>query len=144
MALTDAQTISVYECLGVTYGPRGGTEEDNAVIHNTFGVSLSLNEMDTLRDKLDAFLAGLSAAAQTRIEQYITSWDAIKECVGEVENGTIGDTSGLTMSMDKKRDRIRELMISIVPVVGLAKSIEMRRGKLTTADSRPITIGIMR
>lgn len=138
MALTDAQKLSVYECLGVTHGAGGGTNENSATIHNGFGVTLTLSEMDRLRDQLDAHLAGITSAVETKIAALVVAWDAVRLCTGKMEAGTIGDISGMSDSFEDKRANIRGLMQVYVPVMHMVESIRRRQGE------RPLTIGVMR
>lgn len=138
MALTDAQKLSVYECLGVTFGAGGGTQADSATIHNGFGVTLTLSQMDTLRDQLDAHLAGVTTAVETKIAALVVAWDAIRLCTGKMESGAIGDLSGMSDSFEDKRAHFRSLMQVYVPVMHMVEAMRRRTGE------RPLTIGIIR
>lgn len=138
MALDAAQKLSVYECLGVTAGPGGGTNEDKATIHNGFGVTLTLTEMDRLRDQLDAYLTGVTSAVETKIAALVVAWDAVRLCTGKMEGGSIGDISGMSDSFEDKRANIRGLMQVYVPVMHMVEAIRRRQGE------RPLTIGVLR
>ena len=141
MALTDAQKLSVYECLGVTHGAGGGTNEDNATIHNGFGVTLTLTEMDTLRDALAAHLAGITAAVETKIAAIVVKWDEVAYCAGKIEGGTVGDISGVTVSFDEIRAVLRDRMMNVLPVMHMVDSIKKRQGP---PDHRQMFVGVSR
>lgn len=131
MALSDDQKLSVFECLGVTFGPGGGTNINNATIHNGFGVMLNLTEMNTLRDQVSAYLATVSAAVEAKISGLVTAWDSVRLCTGSMEGGTIGEIQGVTLSFDEKRANIRQLMQVYVPAMDMANAIKRRTGQKT-------------
>lgn len=125
MALTDAQRLSVFEILDIMPGPGGGTQEDNASLHNGFAESLTLTELDNLRDKVDAHIAGLTSAAETRVIALVTEWDALGLNVGVMDGG-LDDISGLAWSYEQKRALITKRMYQIIPVMKMADAVRKR------------------
>lgn len=128
MALSGAQKLSVKECLGVSAGPGGGGNANNATIHNHYGVILTLSEMDTLRDELDTYIDNLASDQETAVAALVVEWDKVRLCTVSIEAGGIGDASGITHDPAEKRKRIRELMQTYIPVLSLIESIRCREG----------------
>jgi hypothetical protein len=128
MALTSAQKLSCYEILGVTAGPGGGANADAAVLHNAFGISLSLSEMDGLRDSLDLYLDNLAAAHETKVAAIVAEWDALGFHVGSIDGGSIGDLQGASLSFDAIRQHLRERLQIYVPVLHMLEAVRKRAG----------------
>jgi hypothetical protein len=130
MALTAAEKLSAYEILGVTHGPgAGGANEDIATIHNAFGVSLSLTDMDTLRDEVDVYLDNLQSDVETRVAAIIADYDEIRDNYGvRVEAGSVGDVSGVSVDFDEMKRQIRARLMTFVPVIHMVESFKMRSG----------------
>lgn len=133
MALTAAEKLSAYEILGVTHGPgAGGANEDIATIHNAFGVSLSLTEMDTLRDEVDQYLDNLASDVEVRVQSIIADYDEIADNYGVgVESGSVGDVNGVTVDFDKMKNQIRSRLMHFIPVIHLVESYKLRNGPNT-------------
>ena len=127
MALSTAEKLSCFECLNVTYGPGGGGNSATAHIHTGFGVSLELNQMDTLRTELDTYLDNLAAGPLLKVQALVVEWDAVASLSVSLEGG-VGDLSGVSYSADAERARIRERMQIYVPVMHIIDSIKRREG----------------
>lgn len=135
MALTTAQIIEVFECLEVTYGP-GDSQNANvdaATIHNNFGITLTLSDMNALRDALKVYLGTLDSAVESKIVSLLAEWDAVRLQTVAIQDGSTGETSGVTMDPQKVRERIRTMMQVYVPVMDISQSIKRRKGPDGTA-----------
>ena len=130
MALTTAQKIRVFECLEITYGP-GDSQNANvntATIHNNYGITLTLTEMNTLRDAVLTYLGTLDASVETEIVALIAKWDAVRLSTVQLQDGSAGEASGVTLNPNDQRARVRTLMQVYVPVLDIAQSIKRREG----------------
>jgi hypothetical protein len=128
MALTDAQKLSVFECLGITYGAGGGSAANTATIHNGFGESLTLTEMDTLRTAVTDHLDNLVSAVETKVAALVVEWDNVRIKVGAIQ-GNVGSLQGVTYSFEDARKLIKEQMMVYVPVMHIQDSIRRRQGE---------------
>ena len=126
IALSATNRLYVFEILELTIGPGGGTKEDTATIHNGYGISLTLSDMDKLRDAVDAYLAGIDTETQTNIEALCTAWVDVRLCTGSIEGGNMGEIGGVSINFEEKRMRIKTLMQTYVPVLSLLDSIRRR------------------
>lgn len=127
MALTTAQKISCYQLLGISYGPGGGNNANSATIHNGFGVSLSLTQMDTLRNNVNEFLDNLSTGQETEIASIITEYDTIKNIKVSI-SGSVGDIQGVDYSTDSHTAHLRSQLQGVVPIMHMVESIAKRNG----------------
>ena len=128
MALTTAQKLSCYEILGVTAGPGGGTEEDTLTLHNGYGITLTLSEMDNLRDKVEAALTGLASGQETKVAAIVTEWDAMGFNVGTLD-GSVGNVQGVSFSWKEKREYLYQRLTYFVPIEDMARGIKKRNEK---------------
>lgn len=129
MALTDPQKATCFEILGITRGPAAGTQEDIATLHNGFGVTLTLSQMDTLRDKVNTVLTDLDSTALTKVTAIVADYEAIENHTGELQSGSIGNIQGLSYSFEAKRARLTERLTFYVPVIDMASAIKRRDAK---------------
>lgn len=127
MALTTAVKISCFQLLGISYGPGGGANANSATIHNGFGVTLSLTQMDTLRDNVNTFLDNVSSDQETEVESIITQYDAIKNVKVEID-GAVGDIQGVRYSTDAHIASLRVQLQNVIPVMHMIESIAKRNG----------------
>lgn len=127
MALTTAVKISCFQLLGISYGPGGGANSAAATIHNGFGVSLTLSQMDTLRTNVNLYLDNVSADQETEIESIITEYDSIKNTNIELD-GSIGDIQGVRYSTEGHITRLRQQLQGVVPIFHLVESVAKRSG----------------
>lgn len=130
MALTTAQIIEVFECLEVTYGPgdAGNANVDSATIHNNYGIELTLTEMNTLRDAIKVYLGTLDASIEAKIVALLADWDTVRLQTVQIQDGSTGETSGVSLDPQRQRERIRQVMQVYVPVLDISQSIKRRKG----------------
>ena len=129
MSFTVPQKLSVFECLGVTYGPGGGSSAANATLHNGFGVLLTLSQMDQLRTEVNNLLDNMAIDQETAVKELVVEWDAVRLQTAEVTGGSIGSATSVTYSAAGKRERIRQLMTVYVPIFTIAQSMKQREGE---------------
>jgi len=121
MAISNEATIrSCFEIARVIYA-------DSLKIHNGYGVVLELSDLDTLKDALRTYLTStLDSDSTTKVEALVVAWDAVRLNVGRIEGGAIGELSSLTYTADEKRQQIKELFQTYVPVMHIVDSIKRR------------------
>lgn len=119
--LTAAQICSAHEILGVT-------SDVDGVIHSGFGAQLTLTQLDTLRDILDAKLAALTGAKYDRAVSLITAWDDLELDTATLENGNAGVVGGISEDPEKTRAKIRERFLILVPVYHIKDAMLAKDG----------------
>ncbi len=124
--MTPAQKLSCFECLGVTYGPGGGANEDNAVINNGFGITMSLTDMDKLRDAVSLYLDNLSADVETKVAALVVQWDAVALLTGDISGGNVGNLGSVSYNPEAQRAQIRKMMETYVPVMHIENALQRR------------------
>lgn len=135
MALTDAQKCSVYEILNIS-------QVDTASLHNGFGVSLTLSDMDTLKDEVTTRITALTSAQETKVVALISAWDAIYLNVGKIEGGSVGGVAGTSYSFEEARMRIREALYIYIPIFHMIDAIKRRKNQSINGASSFVPISL--
>lgn len=124
--LTTADRRTVFKILRAFWS--GG----NATITNGFGVVMTVSDLDTLTDLIDAKLDSYIAddAACTDIQTLVTQWDLFSgmHLEGPVQVGSIS----ANISLSEIRNQIKQELHTYVPIMtmgeGLAKRKDAERG----------------
>lgn len=140
MALDAAEKLSVLEILDISAASEGK-------IHNGFGILLTFEVLNTLRDYLtNAIETGgsvtnpgtgildlMSGAKETKVAALVADWDALGNDDIEIVNGSVGPLSGINYSSQRERDAIYKKLLDYVPVMRAVDAIRKKDGKSRVA-----------
>jgi len=128
MALSEAEQISLYEILEV---PIPGSVDIPTDPYRLDGLTRNQSSAQwSLSVKINARIAALTAAQETRLKSYIGMWDDLGVNVTNLE-GSIGDISGISDSPQRERMAIQARVKTIIPVIQYIDEIQM------SADASP-------
>lgn len=122
MPLSAAEKLSCYEMLEAFWS-------DTATLHNGMGgVTLTLTQLDTLKDDIETRLDNLDADAVVKVQAIVTRWDRIKFSTVEMDAGETGGVSGIKLSLEKQQARLRKLLNTYVPVIHMVDAMIRAQG----------------
>jgi hypothetical protein len=137
MALNESQIFQCFQLAGVIWD-----DFAQAKIHDGFGVQLELTDLDALQSALRTRLTTLSAAAETEVADLVTRWGRVKFNTASMDQGAVGDTTGLKYDPKDKRENLKELFASTLGLMGIyqAQAAKNKAMRGERADSGIIGI----
>jgi hypothetical protein len=126
MALTESQLDSVFEILEL---PRATSVDrpigDMGLTAQTYAES---NTDYQLQTKVEARLAALTSAQQTRMISYINQWESLDTTVASID-GSMGNMIGVNFDPDKERYKIQERVKRLCNVYAYLEEIQMEKNR---------------
>lgn len=123
MALTPAEILSCFELLQAFWSDTGSVTDG-------FGIQLSLTELDALKSDITTRLDALDADAVLKVRAIVLRYDVIASSTMSIEGGSTGNVSGVTIKMEELIARLRQRLLTYVPVMHIADAIKQKRGPI--------------
>lgn len=133
--LTELQIVSLFECLDIP-------EADGFYASDGMGSISSVSIFPYVinaRAVVISYLSGIGGTAkETRLKDRLEEWDDISSNVGEMKDGGAGNASGLNYSFKAKQERIRQLVMILVPFYQYHDVLARRAANSNNTMSIPI------
>ncbi len=110
--LSGEEIVSLFEVLDVPYNDSYQGMDGMGSISSVALFPYILNARQAILNYLDG-IGG--TAKETRLKARLAEWDGIASYTGSMTQGGAGNSSGLNYSFREQRDRIRDLVVILVP-----------------------------
>ncbi len=121
MPLTAAEKLGCFEILEAYW-------DTTLTITNGFGVELTLNQLDVLKNDITTRLNALDADSVIRVSALVAEWESIRLATLNVQSGSDGQVTGVNLDFEKQQARVRKLLHTYIPVMHIAESIRQQAG----------------
>jgi hypothetical protein len=103
---------------------------------------LQVTDLDALQSALRSRLVALSSPAEAEVIDLITRWEQVKFSVAKMDQGSVGDTTGLKYDPQERKDTIKQLFSSTLGLMGIYQGQMQKKNAMygNAADMGPIWV----
>ena len=135
-AITSDEKCLIYELLGAI-------DDTDAQIHNGFSVMLAVSNLG-VKTQCDAKIAALGDAEIRRIRVILAEYSQCCFDTGSMEGGSAGNLSGQNEDSLRDIQRLRQLMLTYIPVMSYAESLNQRNDTKLAAGPASSSVAFSR